>query len=159
MSRVPPPEHSRFKPGQSGNISGRPKLPPELRAIAELTVDEIKRTIAKYGRMSAAQVQDVIENPATTMIELYIATIFATGAKVGDYAKLAFILDRSIGRPAPDAALSNGTDVIPIAYLPKSLREDAKKNVEPVSLPSEEKTDGDQDGSERGITTSARVPV
>ena len=35
-----PPEHSKFKPGQSGNPKGRPKLPKLKEAIAAILADE-----------------------------------------------------------------------------------------------------------------------
>jgi hypothetical protein len=42
IGRGRPPIHTRFKPGRSGNLAGRPKRPPSLRAeldreLAELT--------------------------------------------------------------------------------------------------------------------------
>lgn len=55
--------------------------------------------MAKYARMSRADMQVVVSDPATPMIELSIAAIFAQCAKSGDYTRLAFLLDRSIGRP------------------------------------------------------------
>ena len=38
-----------FKPGQSGNPGGLPKLPESLRGIAVLLPREIHRLIAKYA--------------------------------------------------------------------------------------------------------------
>lgn len=99
MAKPSPPEHTRFKPGQSGNPSGRPKLPPALKAIKELSTSEVKRVIAKYARMSRVQLQDAIKDPNTPIYEITIAAILATSAKNGDFARLAFILDRTIGKP------------------------------------------------------------
>jgi hypothetical protein len=39
MPRNPPPEHSRWKPGQSGNPNGRPKRKPVSDEIAALLSD------------------------------------------------------------------------------------------------------------------------
>lgn len=125
MAKKAPPIETRFKPGVSGNPGGKPKLPPDLKAVSELTVDELKRTIAKYGRMTKAEVAAAIQNPQTPMIELNIATIFATGTKTGDYARLAFLLDRSIGKPAQDVSFAGTSEPIAIAYVPKSQREKA----------------------------------
>lgn len=36
-----PPEHSRFKPGQSGNPSGKPKGTRDMATIAQEALDEI----------------------------------------------------------------------------------------------------------------------
>lgn len=126
MAKKPPPAATRFKPGQSGNPGGRPKLPAALKAIGELTVDEVKRLIAKYARMTKAEVTAAIQNPETPILELNIATIFATGTKSGDYARLAFLLDRTIGKPAQDPNLGGtGAEPIALAYVPKSQREKA----------------------------------
>lgn len=87
-----------FKPGQSGNPNGRPKLPPELKAVKALTADEINRMISKYTRMSKAELREAIESPDTPALELMIASGIANGIKTGDYSKIAFLLDRTIGK-------------------------------------------------------------
>ncbi len=61
---------------------------------------EIGRLIAMYARMTRADIQDAVQNPKTPMLEVAIASIFAQCAKTGDYTRLAFLLDRSIGRVA-----------------------------------------------------------
>lgn len=102
------PENLRppFPPGVSGNPGGRPKLPPELRAIKELTAEEINRTIAKYARMTKAELSAAITHADTPIYELHIASILATGAKIGDPSRLGFLFDRSIGKVATDVVIS-----------------------------------------------------
>lgn len=101
MPKKPPPVHSRFKPGQSGNPLGRPKLPESLSFIREMTVDEIKRTLAKYMRMTRAELQVAIQDAATPAFDLMVASGIAQGIKTGDYSKISFLLDRTIGKPGP----------------------------------------------------------
>jgi hypothetical protein len=36
-----PPKHTRFKPGQSGNPLGRPKIGPSLKADLDLELREM----------------------------------------------------------------------------------------------------------------------
>ena len=86
-----------FKPGQSGNPAGRPKLSPELRKIRELNGEEIRRLFAKYARMTRMQLQESIDNPNTPVIELIIATGISIAYLQGDYTRLNFILNRTIG--------------------------------------------------------------
>lgn len=90
MPRLPPPEHSRFKPGVSGNPKGRPKF--------ALTIDKVRQIIEKYALMTRAQLQRAMQDDATPMMELWIASVIAQGAKAGDYSRLSAILDRSIGK-------------------------------------------------------------
>lgn len=98
MSAVPK-QLTPWVKGQSGNPGGRTKLPDDLRAIKSLTPVELCKLISKYGRMSREQVQQAVQTPSTPMIELTIAAIFAQCAKHGDYTRLAFLLDRSVGKP------------------------------------------------------------
>ena len=67
-----------------------PKLSAELRAIKELTADEINRTIAKYARMTKAALNAAIQDPETPIYEIHIASILAQGTKAGDPHRLGF---------------------------------------------------------------------
>src|SRR4051812_46833163 len=87
-----------WKPGQSGNPSGKPKMPEELRSITMLTKDETARLIAKYGRMTKSELTEAIQRHDIPMIELTIASIYAQAAKGGDFTRMAFLLDRTIGK-------------------------------------------------------------
>lgn len=87
-----------WKPGQSGNPSGRPKIPEALRGIHSLTQPEVCKIISKYARMEKAELIGASENPKTSALELCIASIFVACIKTGDYTKLSFLLDRAIGK-------------------------------------------------------------
>lgn len=100
--RKPPPEHTRWKPGQSGNKSGKPK---QL-----LTKDKVKGVLGKFSDMTRDQIQDVITNPKSTMLEIMVASIIVKAAKDGDFSRLNFILDRSIGRVAAEAGAEDQVD-------------------------------------------------
>lgn len=91
MSRMPPPEY-RFKPGQSGNPGGRPK--------AKITIDRLREIIEKLAFLTRDELQELIANPKTVMIELQFASIMAQAAKSGDYSRMSFILDRVVGKVA-----------------------------------------------------------
>lgn len=79
-----------FKPGQSGNPSGKPK---QL-----LTQDKVSSVMGKFADMTRDELQKVIQNPRSTMLEITVASILAQAAKSGDATRLSFLLDRSIGR-------------------------------------------------------------
>ena len=98
MARKDPPKATRFKPGQSGNPGGKPKVPDDIRKARTLNQIELERTVNRYLYMDRAQVQEAIKNPETPMIELMVASIMAQAAQKGDERRLEFILQRMIGR-------------------------------------------------------------
>jgi hypothetical protein len=85
-----PPVHSRFKPGQSGNPGGKP--------AGILTKDKVAGILGKFAGASREQLQEVIQNPKSTMMEIMIASVMARAAKEGDPHRLEFLLQRSIGK-------------------------------------------------------------
>jgi uncharacterized protein DUF5681 len=80
-----------WQPGQSGNPSGKPK---QL-----ITSDKLRSMIEKLAYLTRDGLQDVITDPNTPILELYIASVLAQGIKTGDFSRLAFILDRTLGKP------------------------------------------------------------
>lgn len=99
MPRAIPPEHARWKPGQSGNPGGRPKLPAALRAVKEFTSEEIRRLISKYMRLSKGELSKVINDKAVSdglpMFEAMVCSILVNAYKTGDFSKLDFLLNRA----------------------------------------------------------------
>lgn len=102
MPKMLPPTHSRFKPGESGNKSGRPKLPKELALIRSLTADEVKKIISKFAEMKKSEIEMTLDDPSTPILHLAIASIFNQCAKHGDYGRLSFLLDRAVGKAPMD---------------------------------------------------------
>ena len=90
MANPNPPKHTQFKPGQSGNPSGKRN--------GGLTVDEVSDLMARFCRLSRDALQAVVQDPKSTMIEITVASILARAAKDGDYSRLEFLLSRSIGK-------------------------------------------------------------
>jgi hypothetical protein len=108
---------TRWVKGQSGNPSGKRKLPADLRKVADYTLDEIKRIFAKYGRMTAAELRKAIADPNLDAMHLMIAATYAHAIKTGDYSRAAFLIDRLVGKASPSDP--NASDVtIRIGYDP-----------------------------------------
>ncbi len=105
MTKKKMPVGRPFQPGQSGNPAGRGKLPEELRQYKELTPEEVKRMFAKYARMGEAGIDEAMNEDDTPMFEKVIASGLKRALKDGDYAKLNFILDRTIGKVAEKTSI------------------------------------------------------
>lgn len=87
-----------FKPGQSGNPGGRPKLPEELKTIHAHSPVEVSRVISKYARMSFDELKEILTSKSRPVLELAVAKLFMTIIEAGDHSKLSFLLDRCIGK-------------------------------------------------------------
>lgn len=97
MSAVPK-QLTPWSKGQSGNPGGRPKIPDALRAIRSLSYHEMQKLVSKYARMTQAETAIALADRETPMIERTIASIFWHSDKYGDCVRLAFLLDRAIGK-------------------------------------------------------------
>ncbi len=89
---------SKFKPGQSGNPGGRPKLPGDIAEARKLNQHELERVINKYIWMTKDGLKAAAKDPDTTVMELMVASIVASAIEKGDQMRLEFILARIIGR-------------------------------------------------------------
>lgn len=129
MAKVPPPLHTRWKPGQSGNPGGRPAVPAHLAAIKPLTVNEIHRTIAKYWRMPVGKIRALAataakaakgESIADELNELpageaAIMSIFMRAFTTGEVAGICWLMDRTIGKvvdQTPEVDVSPVDDLV-----------------------------------------------
>ncbi len=89
-----------WQPGQSGYAGIRvgSKLPAELRAINSLTQLETTKLISKYARMNYGEISLLLEKKTIPILELAFCSIFKESVDKGDFTRLAFLLDRSIGK-------------------------------------------------------------
>lgn len=84
-----------WQPGQSGNPSGKPKLPEELRAIATLSREEVRKIVSKYSRMTKDELDIACTSTKTAMIELAIAAVFLKAIQYGDSNRLNCLLNHA----------------------------------------------------------------
>lgn len=91
-----------FEKGNKHSL-GRPKLPEELRGVALLSKDHLKRTIFKYLDMSPIQLQDIYKEVNTIKAVDLIIIKFIFEALKGDHYKAEWLMVRSIGRVSEDS--------------------------------------------------------
>lgn len=63
VTNLPPANKGRFRPGQSGNPNGRPKIPDELRKLGPLAIAKLSQAVTEPG-LAPQQIQaarDVID--------------------------------------------------------------------------------------------------
>lgn len=89
---------NKWKPGQSGNPNGRPKLNPIQRALKELTVQTYREVIEAVLSGNLDNLQAMAENPKTSALQVGIAKAFANAIKAGDYAVIERIAERIVGK-------------------------------------------------------------
>lgn len=82
----------QFKPGNPGG--GRPK--------DMLRKDEVQAVMGRLARLTKAELQAIIDDPKSTMLDLATASIFLKAATRGDVNRMGFLLDRTIGRVRED---------------------------------------------------------
>lgn len=87
-----------FKPGTSGNPSGRPKLPEDIANARKQNANSVARILNAFMNMSLDDLKKLMASPATPTLELMIGRVVVESIKSGDQTRLNFILDRSIGK-------------------------------------------------------------
>lgn len=108
------PRTTTFKPGQSGNPGGRPKLSPELIKHRFMTRETAIRWMSEVVHATKDELNEVMNDPSTPALKLMMAAVIAKGVKFGDHQRLNFLLDRLIGKiPEATAAIeSTGIKVL-----------------------------------------------
>lgn len=90
-----------FKPGQSGNPKGRPKDPPELKAIKQMTRGEFSLLIHKLIGLKPEDLKDF----KGTVLEMAMASAVQAAIKHGDFSKMQSFIERLFGK-VPDVVNS-----------------------------------------------------
>lgn len=99
-----------FKPGESGNPDGRPKLPEDIKEARKLNKIELERILNEYMHMPLKDIQARANLPDTPAFEVLLAKIIAEGIKKGDEKRLGFLLDRVVGPVKAKLSLDGGED-------------------------------------------------
>lgn len=84
----------QFKPGQSGNKSGRRPLPEHLRDAPELTKDRVQKMIGLYAEMSLTQLEEKAKDKTLPGFEAAIVATLIKAIKDGDVNRMEFFLNR-----------------------------------------------------------------
>lgn len=95
-----------FKPGQSGNPSGRPPAPADIKEVRNLNKFEVERIISKVLHCTQAELKLILEDEETPALELAVCRVLVMAIKEGDYRRLELLLARAVGPVQRDIVLS-----------------------------------------------------
>jgi hypothetical protein len=73
-------------------------LPPELAKIKCMSPEQFGRLFTKYAAMCRMELETVVDDPATPMIDLTIAAAMVAAAKYGEFGKIQWMIERVIGK-------------------------------------------------------------
>lgn len=96
MTAAPQLKPYHFKPGQSGNPSGKPRIPDHLRSIKALSQTEACLLISKYARLSKGELE-LLATTKIAAVDHYIIAMFLKGIKEGTFQNFEILMDRAIG--------------------------------------------------------------
>ena len=82
--------------GQVLNPTGRPKLPEEVRAMKEASIEQL---IVSYHKFAFTDLKELSTNPPVNLIEQGVRQTIANFANSGEVDHIARLWDRVLGKP------------------------------------------------------------
>jgi hypothetical protein len=93
-----PPKEYRFKKGQSGNPSGKPKEDPRLKMLKNLTKTELVEIGNLVVKGNLTELRAIAKDESCPVIKAMIASIAVKIISKGDVHALDILLNRLIGK-------------------------------------------------------------
>lgn len=114
-----------FVKGVVTNPKGRPPEDPEYKKLKNYTKEKIVLLMNKVMGLNLLEMKAIIANPETDATELAFIKIMSETIRTGDYSRLNFYLDRTIGPIAKNLVLTgpNGEPLIPTEHIVVELKD------------------------------------
>lgn len=109
--KLPPVEH-QFKPGVSGNPSGRPKLTEDEKRLRKLTKEQFKEIGDIIVSGNTSELDELIHDPKATVLQVAIATAMRAAIEKGDLGNVEILLNRLIGKPKEELEVTGITPTV-----------------------------------------------
>ena len=84
------------KKGEVRNPNGRPKLPEEVRAMKEASIQQL---IVSYHKFAFTDIANIKDNPPENLIEQGVRQTIANFANSGEVDHISRLWDRVLGKP------------------------------------------------------------
>ena len=84
------------KKGEVRNPNGRPKLPEEVRAMKEASIQQL---IVSYHKFAFTNIANIKDNPPENLIEQGVRQTIANFANSGEVDHISRLWDRVLGKP------------------------------------------------------------
>jgi hypothetical protein len=85
-----------IKKGEIRNPTGRPKLPEEIRAMKEASIEQL---ISSYHKFAFTNLKELNSNPPVNLIEQGVRQTLSNFANSGEVDHISKIWDRVLGKP------------------------------------------------------------
>ena len=85
-----------IKKGEIRNPTGRPKLPEEIRAMKEASIEQL---IVSYHKFAFTDLKELNSNPPINLIEQGVRQTIANFANSGEVDHISRLWDRVLGKP------------------------------------------------------------
>ena len=110
-----PNDDSKFKPGQSGNPSGRPRKYVSLLKEQGYKLSEVNDCIQVMMSMTLEELKAVWDNKDATVMEKTIASAIKKSIEKGSLYSIETLLTRVYGKPTEQHQLT-GTQTVRVIY-------------------------------------------
>jgi len=119
-----PKEDTQFKPGQSGNPGGRPKVDEEFKRIRILTTQELSNIATLMLEGSIDDLKAIQNDPKSSVLRVMLASMAIKGLQ-GSEKHYNALLDRIVGKPRQAVDVSGSLNLLP-QWTPDKARRAAE---------------------------------
>lgn len=118
----------RFKPGSSGNPTGRPTVPKAIRDMKKLNALELEQLVSTLFYANAQKVTEILADDNAPMIERIVAQILLGTLTTGHMVTFDQLLNRVIGKVRETIKHEGVAPTMTVIY-PDGLREEFSSKV------------------------------